>query len=521
MSAPWRVGRNALSNYLGKLVALASAVLLTPLILQHLGATGYALWVLVGSVTGYGALLDLGLSSAIVKYVAEYRATAHLDQARQLIATALRLYSALGLLALVVAAIAAPLVPQILQLPASERPTAAQLGLLAGIAVGFGLPCSTVGAVLRGLHRFDLLNVISLASTLLSTAGSVLVLLLGGGVVGLMLVNIGVMLALQAPSIWLLGSAAPELRFGWRGSTRKHAAQVFRFGSWVFMVDLASRLQAKTDEIVIGLFLPVAAITPYAIANRMAEVPQILTDQFLKLLLPRAAELHVTDELSRMRGLYLTSTRLTLAALVAIGGTLTLVAGPLLKVWVGPAYSDAAVLVAVLVLASAINTSQWPAASILQAMARHRVLAVSSMASAVANIVLSIVLLRWLGLMGVAIGTLVPTALECLGFVLPYTAHVLGVRRTELARQVLLPTLLPAIAMASLTSVLMSRTRPESLADILLVSFVALATYASTYLLSGASAAERRTYAVLWNEALAVTHARLKSATSSLGRPDG
>src|SRR5438552_1502243 len=92
-----RVVWNTLSNYAGKLATLATGLVLTPFILHQVGPASYGLWVLVGSVVGYGALLDLGIGNAIIKYVAEYRAKGQLDQAQQLVATALWLYAALGL----------------------------------------------------------------------------------------------------------------------------------------------------------------------------------------------------------------------------------------------------------------------------------------------------------------------------------------------------------------------------------------------------------------------------------------
>jgi O-antigen/teichoic acid export membrane protein len=491
---PRRVAWNTLSNYAGKLATIASGIILTPFILHQVGPVSYGLWVLVGSVVGYGSLLDLGISSAIIKYVAEYRARGQADEARRLVATALWLYTALAVVVVGLSALGAPLFPRLFQVPPADRETAVWLVFLAGAGTGLGLPCSTAGAVLRGLHRFDLQNVLVLASALLSTIGTIVVLLLGGGIIGVMLVSITIMLVLQAPAIWLVRRAAPDVGVSWRGGSLARVGPVLGFSSWLFAINAAGRVQTKSDEIVIGSFLPVAAVTPYALANKLSDVALMLADQFMKVLLPLASELHAGGDLARLRALYLTSTRLTLAILVPVGGTLAVLAGPLLGAWVGAAYSEYAYLVVILILADAISASQWPAGSVLQAMVRHRLLAVTAVASAIVNLGLSIVLLPRLGLAGVALGTLIPTAISSLGFVLPFTMRVLCVKPGQVMREVLVPTLVPALAMGGVTWTLVSTTRPESLLSLGIVAVLALATYALGYLCLGASEFERRTY---------------------------
>lgn len=78
-----------------------------------------------------------------------------------------------------------------------------------------------------------------------------------------------------------------------------------------------------------------------------------------------------------------------------------------------------------------MDTSQWPASLVLQGMARHRPIALMGIGSGIVNLVLSILLIRWIGIMGVALGTLVPTDLECFGFVLLYAMRVTGVSAAQ------------------------------------------------------------------------------------------
>src|SRR5439155_16621994 len=142
--------------------------------------------------------------------------------------------------------------------------------------------------------------------------------------------------------------------------------------------------------------------------------------------------------------LYLVSTRLTLALDVPLVCGLVVLSRSFLTVWVGADYAGAAPLVTLLAIASLFGTSLWPASNILQGMARHRPLAIFAIGSALANLLLSIWLVHPLGVTGVALGTLIPTAIECVCFVTPYAMHQNGVSVRALISELLGPSLLPA-----------------------------------------------------------------------------
>src|ERR1043166_1959579 len=168
-----RVSWNTATNYAARFFGIVVGLVLTPFILREIGAASYGLWVLVGSVAGYGSLLDLGIGNALIKYVAEYRARQDYTQARRMVATALLLFSGLGVAVIVLSGLCAPLFPSLFRVAEADRDTAAWLVFLAMSGLGLWLPCSTTGAVLRGLHRFDLVNLLQVATTLMNALGTV------------------------------------------------------------------------------------------------------------------------------------------------------------------------------------------------------------------------------------------------------------------------------------------------------------------------------------------------------------
>jgi O-antigen/teichoic acid export membrane protein len=301
---------NTISNYGGKIVTLGVWFFLTPFILNRLGQGVYGMWVMVGSLVSYGSLLDFGIANAITKYMAEYQARGESEEARSLVATALWLYTIVGLAAIILGAVFAPIFPHIFNVPIEQHNTFSWLVFLSGIGLGISLPSAAPIAVLRGMHRFDVINIIGITGMLLLAGSTVLVLHLGGGAIGLVAVNILVNLLMQIPAIWLIHRNARQLHFGFRGAKRSHLRTVASFSSALFVISIAGQLRAKTDEIVVGSFLSVSSVTPYSIAHRLSDLPQIMTDQFMKVLMPLSSKLHSEKDHGRFQ-LYIISTRLT------------------------------------------------------------------------------------------------------------------------------------------------------------------------------------------------------------------
>ena len=480
-------------NYTTQIITLAIGFFLTPFILNHLGAAQYGLWILVGSFVTYGQLLDLGITSAVIKYTPEFLARGETGEAQKLIATALQIYAAMGLLAIGISVAIAPVFPTLFNVPPDERATASWVVLVMGVIVGIELPGLTVYSVLRGLQRHDLLNLLNIISTLLIALSTVVVLLLGGNLLIMLLLNLPVILLMQIPAIIMVNRLVPGLKFTWRGASRQMVRKIIGFSSSIFVTQVGGRLQSRTDEFVISAALPISAVTPYSIARRLSEISQIFTLQFMKVLMPLASELHAESDIARLRSLYKNSSRLALVLFLPFGIVLTMLARQVLTLWVGPAYAGYDYLVLILTLNGLALMSQWPAGSVLQGIARHRLLAVTSLGSGLMNLVLSIILVQPLGLTGVAIGSLVPTALECCCFVLPFSMRVIGISLFEMVKDVFLPAFLPAVPTVISLYLLGQWLAPTSF---ILTGFVAgcgVLVYMAGYLGLGASKSERET----------------------------
>jgi O-antigen/teichoic acid export membrane protein len=477
------------ANYVGRVINLAVWFVLTPLILTGIGKSEFGLWALFAAFFAYGSLADLGIAQAVAKYVAEYRARGDNETASQLVATSLWLYCGLAVVVLVLGAIIAPFVPDLFKVPHNEHTTASLLILITAGAVAVQLPSNCAVAVLRGLNRYDLMNIMGSFAILTVGVGIGVILALHGKVIAITVLAIPVTVIWLIPTIWLIHRTAPELRFGFRGASRAHARQVLLFGSALFGIQSAAVVKLQSDEIVIGAALPVSNISPYAIARRLSTLPGQLTSQFVLVLLPIASRLHAEGEAGLLRQIYLTGLRLTLALFAIVGGALIIFSKPFLLAW-APSVAGSADIVVLLTFAAVLEALISPVSQALQGMNRHQPLVVFSLGSAALNLGLSIALVGPLGVRGVAIGTLVATFLEAL-VTLPFGARVLGVQPAAIVKQVVLPGLLPLLPMVAVLLAIRSALAPSTIVTIALAGIAGAIVYLAVYLAVPETASER------------------------------
>ncbi len=119
MSQKRKVLQGSASNLVRVLLSMLVSLVLPPFLVHHMEASEYSAWVLILQLSGYVALLDFGLQTAIGKYVAEYDAIGDRDASHHLVSTSFTLLALAAAIACVAVAVVALSVPHLFhQMPA-------------------------------------------------------------------------------------------------------------------------------------------------------------------------------------------------------------------------------------------------------------------------------------------------------------------------------------------------------------------------------------------------------------------
>jgi len=326
--------------------------------------------------------------------------------------------------------------------------------LITGLNMSCVLPLAVFSAVLIGMERFDVLSGITIVGELARAALVFVCLKLGLGLIGLASVALFISLA----EYCAMGIAAKSLyrpmRLGPEHVRRDTFKSLMSFGVYRFVWIVANQLIFYSDSLVIGIALGAEAITYFAIAGSLVNygrnIVSLVTDTFA----PAATRLDAREDLAGLQRLLLAGTRATLVVSLPLCLGFFFLGRQFITLWMGSNYASSAIFLTVLTIPQLLAMPQYVSALVLAGMARHQVLAYLSFAEGVANLLLSIILVRKIGLIGVAWGTVIPNVL-CTGLIVPlYTLWTLKLEIREYLRAALPPILcaLPVAAVGYLLS---------------------------------------------------------------------
>src|SRR5665213_3384403 len=186
MASTRRFAFNVIMNWIAMAVGMAVPFFLTPIVIRSLGATAYGVWILAVSTVSYLSILDLGLRSAVIRFVSKAQAQGKPEDATSAIGAALwfRLLIAAGVAILSV--LLAWVFPDLFKKIPPDLVRAAQITvLMCALGVAITLVSGVFGAVLAATNRFDVLSAVTMVQTAARAIGVILILRSGHGLVEL------------------------------------------------------------------------------------------------------------------------------------------------------------------------------------------------------------------------------------------------------------------------------------------------------------------------------------------------
>src|SRR6185503_12879957 len=262
--------------------------------------------------------------------------------------------------------------------------------LIISLNVAAGTACSVFGAVINGFQRYDLNNIVGAASSALVAVVNVAVLAAGYGLIELVAATTAVRLLTYLVYRMNAYRVFPGLQIRLRSFSRVRLREVTSFSIFILLIDWANKMNYSVDALVIGAFLSTSAAAIWTVGQRIAEVTQRMTNQLNDVLFPTVVDSDSAARMDRLQAILIQGTRLSLATVIPMGGAIMLMAGPLVRAWVGPGF-DASVLVLQLLLLSVIvRVGSATAGTVLKGAGEHRLVAFTNVAAGLVNLALSI-----------------------------------------------------------------------------------------------------------------------------------
>ena len=491
-----QAARSVLTNWITYIISGVVSFFLSPFIVRHLGNSAYGIWVLLVSLTGYLGFLDLGIRGAVTRYIARFHAEHNHEESSRTVSSAAGLFLIGGIAALMVSAGFALFAVPHFDIPPAYFRAAQLVVLIAGANVSISLISGVFGGVLVGLQRFDLHNSIALISTAIRTTAIIVALRSGKGLITLALIQLTVTLGELILGYIFTRKLYPQLHFGMGHMYRTHVALIFSFGIFALLLQASDYLIFYSDALVIGSFLPVSMITFFAIGGNLTIYARDLVGGFSRIMTPMASKMEVDSDSAKLREAALKAARYCALGILPVFLTFIIRGRSFIGLWMGPSYADLSGHVLwILSLPWFFAAGAAVLLSVMLGISRHKQVVPVKIAEGLCNLILSIILVRKIGIVGVAWGTAIPNIAVSLFYWPWYVRRTLGVPIREYARAAwMLPTL--SLLPFAVCSYLVGRFSP---ATSLLMFFLQVAALLPVAFLGawyiGLTHEERETYA--------------------------
>ncbi len=456
MPAHGFLSRNAACNVAGYVVSVVVGFLIAPITIHSLGDARYGAWSLVSELIGYYGLLDLGVRGAVTYYVACYTGRNQDENIRETVTSAVWLLSGCGLLAFAIGAALTFAFPYLFRTEGVDLAEAQRALLIMSGLIGLSLPMNAFSGALIGKQRFDITSACEVITRILTAVGVYASLKAGGGLVDLALVHVAGRVV-----YWTLSVVACRSVLGgvflapaWFRLGRVRALTAYGFRNAVGNVALL--IIYNVDLTVVGMFAGIEKVTYYAIGGTLVSYAWALCSAMANVFTPRFTQLAASGLNEEVHELYFLGTRLIGMVVTALLSGILVFGNDFIALWLGPAYvtgpwtdrSD--VIMVLLVLANLPRMLQSLSSQLLFATAHVRLMMWLNVGEAIANLGLSVLLVRWYGPAGVAMGTLFPL-LASHGLLMPmFISRLLNVSVWEMFRRGLAVPLYTGTVMATI-----------------------------------------------------------------------
>ena len=478
------IARNALSSWLATAANMAIGFFLSPFIVHRLGNSAYGVWVLSISSVNYLALLDLGMRSSVLRFVSKERAVNNHAGASEAFSAALWVRVQIAALVLLLSGILAVVFPILFKIPPELAHTSRIAVAIIGLNTSFAMCVGVFGGVLSAVNRYDVQTGITLIQLAVRVTGVVLALGRGWGLVGIAGAELFAAVLGGGLLVRMARRAYPELKVRLGRPNRDVLRSLWSYSFFVFIQTVALQLIYQTDNLVVGRFVSAAAVAFYAIGNSLCRYTDQFSGAVSMTFVPAASTFDAGGDGDKLRNLYRIGTRTILMFALPILVTLLTRGRTFIGLWMGAQYSQTSGTV-MMILATALmfGLANNTAGAISMGTDRHKFVALCAFAEGVSNLSLSVLLVHFYGLYGVALGTMVPSLIIHLIVWPAAVSKMLGLSRWQIMGRIWGPVYLAAIPFALVSVFVERHVAVHSISGFFLQTLALLPVFAGTLLL--------------------------------------
>lgn len=400
----------AILNWSRMVMGMGIGFVLSPFILSHLGRSEFGIYSIAGTIVGWLAMCDFGLTSSTTKFISEYQAKKDAEGEAHYLGNVAALFSFIGVVVLLMGLLIYPFLGNIF-----DKFTEEELGiykvlyLLTLFNTSFMFPARTLSGISAARQKYIIPGCVALITSVTSSAG--IIVLLSMGYKSIALVTLGIVtgiLTLCWNIYYCFGML--KARISWNGLDIPLCKSMFAFSFWMFLDHLISIFNWGCGNFVMGMTQGAAAIAVYTYGLHLMNIYYTWSNCVAGLFLPRVVKVVQTSNSNKeLSDMWIRVGRVQFMSLCLMLTGIIFFGRSFFTLWIGDTMgssTDTSWCVAVILMSAItlplLQTLGW---QILQARNVMRFRVSVLLVISFLNLLLGYVLSKWFGAVGLAVGT--------------------------------------------------------------------------------------------------------------------
>lgn len=312
------------AGYFAIAVNIAYTVASVPLALHYLGKEQFGLWALAQQIMGYLMLLDLGVSSAVSRFIADRKDEVNGGEYGSILLSGGIVFVTQGFLIGIAGCIFSFFAPILFSVPQHLSSDFTNVLIIITVLAGISVALRTLGAPLWAFQRMDVsygLGSLTLLTSLAALWGG---FHLGWGIYSFAVAGIPAAFLCPAITLWVCWKSGfyPTAR-NWGRPHWPLFRKIFSFGHDVVWVSLGSQLVNASQIMILSRFAGLNVAATFAIGTKAYSMFQQFTGKIIDASLPILTEMFVQGDMDKLNHRFINVVSIT-AFLATIGAAMLL-----------------------------------------------------------------------------------------------------------------------------------------------------------------------------------------------------
>lgn len=416
-------------TYVSQAIKLLTGLIYTPVMLRLLGQSEYGLYQLVYSFVSYLSLLSMGFGSSYMRFYAQYKAKDDEEGIRKLNGMYLIIFSTISVICIICGAAMVQNAGTIFgdKLTDDELSKAKVLIVLMIINLTLTFITSVFSGPITAHERFTFQRVVLIAHNLLNPFLTLPLLLMGYGSVGM--VSVTTLLTFLALIVNIHYAIKKlRIRFTIHGLQFILFREMYIFTFFIFLNNIIDQINWSVDKYLLGRMIGTTAVAIYGVGGQINSmymefslaVSGVFVPKINRLVANKESNEGISDIFSKVGRIQFIILGLVVSGFVFFGV-------PFIRFWAGEGYQEAYTVGLFLIIPVTVPLIQNLGIEIQRAKNMHKARSIVYFCIAIANILLSILLIRIYGVTGAAIGTAIAISIGNILFMNWYYDRKIGI----------------------------------------------------------------------------------------------